>query len=133
MEIFYWIGGIVAVGSACLSDGGAFETGGILMTANDILQIVLYFGVLLLLAKPLGLYMARVYENQPFVLDRVLGPVERIFYRICGIRPDEEMDWKKYTLAVLLFNMAGLLVVYLLQRMQGILPLNPQEFPGRFA
>ena len=100
------------------------------MTANNILQIILYFGVLLLLAKPLGLYMARVYENQPFVLDRVLGPVERIFYRVCGIRPDEEMGWKKYTLAVLLFNMAGLLVVYLLQRMQGILPLNPQAFPG---
>jgi K+-transporting ATPase ATPase A chain len=100
------------------------------MTGNDILQIILYFGVLLLLAKPLGLYMARVYENQPFVLDRVLGPVERIFYRLCGIHPEEEMDWKKYTLAVLLFNAAGLLVVYLLQRMQGILPLNPQTFPG---
>jgi K+-transporting ATPase ATPase A chain len=100
------------------------------MTANNILQIVLYFGILLLLAKPLGLYMARVYENQPFVMDRVLGPVERIFYRICGIRSDEEMGWKKYTLAVLLFNAAGLLVVYLLQRMQGILPLNPQTFPG---
>ncbi|MEW6714063.1 MAG: potassium-transporting ATPase subunit KdpA [Nitrospirota bacterium] len=100
------------------------------MTANNIIQIVLYFSALLVLAKPLGLYMALVYENQPFLLDRVLGPVERIFYRLCGIRPDEEMDWKKYTLAVMVFNLAGLFVVYLLQRMQGILPLNLQAFPG---
>ena len=100
------------------------------MTGNDIFQIVLYFGVLLLLAKPLGDYMARVYENQPCGLDRVLGPVERIFYRLCGIRPEDEMDWKQYTLAVLVFSAASLLVVYLLQRLQGILPLNPQKLPG---
>ncbi len=100
------------------------------MTLNDIFQVALYFGALLILAKPLGEYMARVYENRPFVLDRVLGPVERIFYRICGISPEEEMDWKKYTLAVLIFNVGGLLAVYLLQRMQGILPLNPQKFPA---
>ena len=100
------------------------------MTGNDIFQIVLYFGVLLLLAKPLGAYMARVYENRPCGLDRVLGPVERIFYRICGIRSEEEMDWKQYTIAVLVFSVGGLFVVYLLQRMQGILPLNPQKFPA---
>ena len=100
------------------------------MTGNDIFQIVLYFGVLLLLATPLGLYMARVYENRPCGLDRVLGPVERIFYRICGIKSEEEMDWKKYTFALLMFSAGGLFVVYLLQRMQGILPLNPQKFAG---
>jgi K+-transporting ATPase ATPase A chain len=98
------------------------------MTANDVFQIVLYFGVLILLAKPLGEYMARVYENRPFVLDRVLGPMERLFYRICGISPDEEMDWKQYALAVLVFSVGGFFVVYLLQRLQGILPLNPQKF-----
>ncbi len=100
------------------------------MTGNDIIQIVLYFGVLLLLAKPLGVYMARIYEGQASVLSPVLGPVERFFYRLCGIRTDEEMDWKQYALAVLLFSAAGFFVVYLLQRMQGILPLNPQKFPG---
>jgi K+-transporting ATPase ATPase A chain len=100
------------------------------MTGNDIFQIVLYFGVLLLLAKPLGDYMARVYENQPFVLDRLLGPVERISYRLCGISSEEEMDWKQYTIAVLVFSVGGLLVVYLLQRMQGILPLNTQKLPA---
>jgi len=100
------------------------------MTGNDIFQIVLYFGVLLLLAKPLGAYMARVYENRQCGLDRVLGLAERLFYKLCGIRSDEEMDWKKYTFAVLMFSAASLLVVYLLQRIQGILPLNPQKFPG---
>jgi K+-transporting ATPase ATPase A chain len=98
------------------------------MTINDIVQIVFYFSILLLLAKPLGLYMARVYEGQPFGLDRMLGPVERFFYRLCGITPDEEMGWKKYAGAVLLFSAAGMLFLYLLQRLQGLLPLNPQKF-----
>jgi K+-transporting ATPase ATPase A chain len=97
------------------------------MTGNDILQLVLYFSVLLLLAKPLGVYMARVYEGKPSGLDRVLGPVERLFYRLCGIKPEEEMGWKKYAGAVLLFSAIGLFFLYLLQRLQGWLPLNPQK------
>ncbi len=100
------------------------------MTGNDILQMILYFVVLWLLAKPLGVYMARVYEGQPSGLDRVLGPVEHLIYLICGIKPDEEMSWKKYTGAVLLFSAAGLLFLYVLQRVQGLLPLNPQKFPA---
>jgi potassium-transporting ATPase potassium-binding subunit len=100
------------------------------MTGNDVLQIVLYFSILLLLAGPLGIYMARVYEGQPCGLDPILGPLERLFYRICGIEPGEEMDWKKYAAAVLLFSAAGTLLLYLLQRVQGVLPLNPQKFPA---
>ncbi len=100
------------------------------MTGNAFLQLVLYFGALLVFAKPLGIYMARVYEGEPFGLDRVLGPVERIFYRLCGIRQEEEMDWKKYALTVLIFSAAGVMVLYFLQRIQGILPLNPQKFPA---
>jgi len=100
------------------------------MSGNDILQIILFFGVLLLLAKPLGVYMARVYEGKPSGLDRVLGPVERLFYRMCGIRPDEEMSWKKYAGATLLFSAIGLFFLYALQRLQGFLPLNPQKFPA---
>ena len=100
------------------------------MIGNDILQLVLYFGVLLLLAKPLGVYMARVYEGQPSGLDRVFGPVERLFYRMCGIKRDEEMSWKKYAGAVLVFSAAGFFFLYLLQRLQGMLPLNPQKFAG---
>jgi K+-transporting ATPase ATPase A chain len=96
------------------------------MTANGVFQLVLYVVVLLALAKPLGAYMARVYEGRPFGLDRVLGPVERLIYRLSGVRPDEEMNWKNYAIAMLVFNMLGLFAVYLLQRVQGWLPLNPQ-------
>ena len=84
------------------------------MTGNDIVQLLLYFGVLLLLAKPLGVYMARVYEGRPSGLDRLLGPVERFFYRICGINPEEEMGWKTYAGTLLVFSAAGLFFTYLL-------------------
>ncbi len=96
------------------------------MTANGYLQFAFYFIVLIALAKPLGWYMARVYEGQPIGLDRVLGPIERLIYRLCGIKDGEEMDWKTYAVAMLVFNLLGLLVVYLLQRLQAALPLNPQ-------
>jgi K+-transporting ATPase ATPase A chain len=98
------------------------------VTGNNFLQIVLHFGVLLLFAKPLGIYMAQVFEGQTAGLNRVLSPVERLFYRLCGIKPEEEMDWKKYTSAVLVFSAAELLFLYLLQRLQRFLPLNPQNF-----
>jgi len=96
------------------------------VTANGIAQLVCYVVVLLLLAKPLGAYMARVYENHPCGLDTALGWLERLIYRVSGIRATEEMGWKTYTATVLLFNLAGLLAVYVLQRVQGVLPLNPQ-------
>ena len=91
-----------------------------------LLQNALYIVVLLLLARPLGAYMARVYEGRPSGLDRVLGPLERLIYRLGGIRADREMGWKTYTVSMLLFNAAGFLAVYALQRLQGGLPLNPQ-------
>ena len=96
------------------------------MTANGIFQLVFYVVVLLALAKPLGAYMARVYEGRPIVLGRILGWLERLIYGLCGVRPTEEMGWKPYAIAMLLFNLLGVLVVYLLQRLQGVLPLNPQ-------
>jgi K+-transporting ATPase ATPase A chain len=96
------------------------------MTTNAIVQLVFYVVVLLVLAKPLGAYMARVYEGRRLALDRVLGWLERLVYRAGGIRPSEEMGWKSYALAMLAFNLLGLLAVYFLQRAQGILPLNPQ-------
>ena len=97
------------------------------MTANGALQLGLYLVVLLALAKPLGAYMARVYEHRPIGLERVLGWLERLIYRLIGVRPDAEMGWKTYATAMLTFNFAGLLAVYLLQRLQGVLPLNPQS------
>ncbi len=96
------------------------------MTANGLLQIGLYLVVLLALAGPLGAYMARVYVNRPCGLDRLLGPVERLVYRATGVRPEEEMDWKVYALAMLLFSAVGWAVLYALQRLQGLLPWNPQ-------
>jgi K+-transporting ATPase ATPase A chain len=96
------------------------------MTANGVVQLVLYLVVLIALAKPLGAYMARVYEGRPCGMDRLLGWLERLFYRLSGIRPAQEMGWKTYAATMLAFNFVGLLAVYALQRLQGWLPLNPQ-------
>jgi K+-transporting ATPase ATPase A chain len=98
------------------------------MTINGVLQITLYFVVLVALAKPLGSYMARVFEGKPVFLDRLLKPIERLVYRLCGVREEEEMSWQRYAIAMLLFSVIGLIVLYLQQRLQGLLPLNPQGF-----
>ena len=100
------------------------------MTANGVLQIVMYLAVLLALVKPLGGYMARVYEGRRVLPDRALGWLERLTYRLGGIHPAQEMGWKSYATAMLWFNGAGMLALYGLQRCQGLLPLNPQGFPG---
>ena len=96
------------------------------MNMYSLIQIVLFIVVLLALAKPLGSYMARVYQGDRTFFDRVLGPIERFIYRISGIDPKSEMDWKVYAIAMLIFNVLGLFFVYALQRLQNILPLNPQ-------
>ena len=98
------------------------------MTINDYLQLGLYVLVLLLLVKPLGSYMALVFADEPNRVHRIGGPVERLLYRVSGVDSAEDMSWKRYALAMLVFNVAGLLVVYLLQRTQQWLPLNPQGF-----
>jgi K+-transporting ATPase ATPase A chain len=100
------------------------------VSINGLLQIGLYLLTLLLLVKPLGAYMARVYEGQPLILERVLGPLERLLYRLMGVRPDEEMDWKAYAAALLMFSAVGMLFLYALLRLQGALPLNPRGFSG---
>jgi K+-transporting ATPase ATPase A chain len=100
------------------------------MTPNDWIQLVLYFVVLALLAKPLGSYMARVYEGKPCGLDRAFGWLERGIYRLASVNPQEEMGWRRYTASVLLFSGVSFLVVYAILRLQGILPLNPQGFPA---
>lgn len=96
------------------------------MNLYSLLQLVLYFVILLALVKPLGMFMAKVYQGERTLLDPVLGPVERFLYRLSGIRADDEMNWKAYALAVILFNALGMLAIYLLQRVQAVLPLNPQ-------
>jgi potassium-transporting ATPase potassium-binding subunit len=95
------------------------------MSANTGLQLGLFVVLLVALAWPLGAYMARVYEGRAAWAETVFGPVERGFYRLAGVSPDQGMGWKTYTLAVLVFNALGALVVFALQRMQAVLPLNP--------
>jgi K+-transporting ATPase ATPase A chain len=97
------------------------------MTTNDWFQLALYFGLLIALTKPLGAYMARVYQGQPCGLDRALGWLERLVYRLSAVDPQREMSWRAYTVAVLLFNAVGIVVVYAILRLQDILPLNPQH------
>lgn len=96
------------------------------MNSYSFLQLNIYFATLFILVKPLGTYMAKVYQSERVFLDPVLGPVERFLYRLSGIDPRSEMTWKTYAVAMLVFNVSGLLFVYILQRLQGILPLNPK-------
>ena len=98
------------------------------MTANDFVQIGVYLIVLLLLAKPLGSYMALVFADQPNRITRLGSGVERAMYRLCGIHADEDMGWKRYAIAMFAFNVCGMLAVYAFQRLQQWLPLNPEHF-----
>ncbi|QPK64288.1 potassium-transporting ATPase subunit KdpA [Methylomonas sp. LL1] len=100
------------------------------MTAQGFLQISIYIVTLLVLAKPLGVYMAKVYQDQPVGLNRWFAGIEKLFYRLSAIQPEQEMRWTQYALAMLLFNLAGLLAVYALQCFQDLLPLNPQALPA---
>ena len=98
------------------------------MTANGWLQIGLFFVVLLAVTKPLGVFMARVFSGEKTFLDPVLRPIERLIYRSCGIDDKREMDWKEYTVAMLLFSVVSMLLLYLIERVQQWLPWNPQHF-----
>jgi potassium-transporting ATPase potassium-binding subunit len=98
------------------------------MSAQGVFQIALYVGVLIALVKPLGSYMADVFDGRPTFMSRVLGMTEQGIYRLAGIDPRRESNWKRYATAVLILNFVGFVVVYLLQRLQGVLPLNPQGF-----
>ena len=98
------------------------------MSANAWLQLALYLAVLLLTVKPLGAYMAAVFGDAPTRVRRLGAPLERLLYRLAGVRADEDMSWKRYAAAMLAFNVAGVLLVYVLQRAQAWLPLNPQAF-----
>ncbi|MBI5596554.1 MAG: potassium-transporting ATPase subunit KdpA [Elusimicrobia bacterium] len=98
------------------------------MTANAYAQCALFLGAVLGFAAAYGPYMARVYEGKTGRLGRLLGPLERLSYRLSGVDPLEQQGWKAYAAAVLLFNFLGLVAVYALQRLQGLLPFNPAGF-----
>ncbi|KQU79215.1 potassium-transporting ATPase subunit A [Mesorhizobium sp. Root102] len=95
------------------------------MTTNGWIQILVYCGIIILLVKPLGGYMHRVFNGDRTLLSPIFGPLERGLYRICGTSEREEQHWATYAVAMLLFNLAGFLVLYVLQRLQGSLPYNP--------
>ena len=100
------------------------------MSMNGLLQVGFYLAVLLLLAKPLGVCMARVYQDRIPRFLAWLRPIERIIYRVCGIDPTVEMNWRSYAGSVLAFSFIGIVAVYLIQRFQGVLPLNPETMPA---
>ena len=93
-------------------------------------EIVLTIGLAVGLGWPIGIYMARVWQNKPTWLDPVLRPVEKVFYGLSGIDPRKGQDWVAYTISVLAFSVAGFLSLYAILRLQNLLPLNPQGFPG---
>ncbi len=95
------------------------------MTALQILKIAVYFLLILAVTKPLGLYMRRVFSGERTFLDPVMRPLERLVYRFSGVDEKKEHDWIQYTIAMLVFSAVGLLLTYLIQRIQHVLPLNP--------
>jgi potassium-transporting ATPase potassium-binding subunit len=100
------------------------------MTANGWVQFLIFSAVLVVLMRPLGLYMARVLEGQKTFLDPVLRPVERLLYRACGIHAEQEMNWQQYSVAMLVFSAVSLLMTYVIERAQVFLPWNPQHLTG---
>lgn len=97
------------------------------MTVNGLLQMGLYFGVLLACVKPLGFYIAKVYSGSAPFLERIVGPIERLLYRLCGIDKSAEMTWRQYSEAVLTIGLVSFVAVYGFQRSQSWLPLNPES------
>ena len=100
------------------------------MNLNNFVQVIIFLVALLLMVKPLGIYMARIYEGKPAGLNVWFGWLERLIYRLTGVQPEQQMSWKKYAVATMLFNIIGIVVVYLLQRFQAHLPLNPLVLPA---
>ncbi|HVY29286.1 MAG TPA: potassium-transporting ATPase subunit KdpA [Polyangiaceae bacterium] len=98
------------------------------MTAFGILQLALYAGLLFLITKPLGSYMARVFQGEKTLLSKPLGGLERATYRLLGIDPNRDMKWTEYAIAMLVFSLASLVFTYAALRLQGVLPLNPQHY-----
>jgi len=98
------------------------------MTTVGIVQILVFFGLILLLTKPVGLFMARVFQGERTLLHPVIRPIERLVYRVCGVREDDEQRWNEYAVSVLTFSFFAFVFTYAIMRLQGVLPLNPQRY-----
>ncbi len=100
------------------------------MTVSGVIHILLYFAVILAVTKPLGAYMAAVFEGEGRMSKRFFAPVERVVYRVFMVDETQEMDWKRYTVSLLIFSTISMIATYAILRSQGQLPLNPQGLPG---
>jgi len=98
------------------------------MTANGWFQIFLFLALVLLATKPMGIFITRVFNREKTFLDPVLRPIERLLYRLTGVDGDNEMHWKEYAISMLLFSLVSMILLYLMERLQGYLPFNPQKF-----
>jgi len=98
------------------------------MTANGWFQILLFLLLIFLVAKPMGIFMARVFNREKTFMDPVLRPIERLLYRVTAVDENHEMRWTEYAISMLLFSMVSMVVLYLIERLQGFLPFNPQKF-----
>src|ERR1700681_1261140 len=98
------------------------------MTSIGILQILVFSALILLVTKPVGLFMSRLFQGERTFLHPVLRPLEVLVYRLCGVREDQEQRWTQYAASLLSFSIVSFLFVYAFQRLQGLLPLNPQGF-----
>ena len=100
------------------------------MPLADLVQIALYLGLVVAVAKPVGTYLFKVFSGERTFLHPVLGRVEKSIYRFAKVDPDSEMSWSAYTISLLVFSAIGVVVLFALLRLQGILPLNPEHVPG---
>ena len=97
------------------------------MTANGWLQIIFFFALVLLAAKPLGIYMAKVFSRERTFFDFLARPIERLLYKLTGIDEEHEMKWTEYAVSMLVFSFVTMMVTYAIERLQHWLPLNPQH------
>jgi K+-transporting ATPase ATPase A chain len=98
------------------------------MTINGWLQILFFLVLVFLVTKPMGVFMTRVFNREKTFMDPVLRPIERLLYRVTGVDEDHEMRWTEYAVSMLLFSLVSMIVLYLMERLQGYLPFNPQKF-----
>ena len=101
------------------------------MTSNGWLQILFFLALILLVTKPMGVFMTHVFNREHTFLDPVLRPIERLIYKLTRVNAEREMRWTEYAVAMLLFSVVSMLVLYLIQRLQGVLPFNPQQLAWR--
>src|SRR5580658_4729208 len=101
------------------------------MTTNGIIQILLFSVLILLATKPMGIYMAKVFAGERTLLTPIFKPVEALFYKLFGVKEEEDMRWTTYAFAMLMFTVVGIVFSYALLRLQGHLPWNPKGFGGK--